>query len=118
MLTICLIQEKELPLHCQKTKSNIINNLKALSIMVKYGQIWKIASKELEDTKLMERLLHDFLMIREDDEEAIKAMEEYAKEHIDRTHFHKQIAEYVYGLILDGAYQFYKEHKEHIHYIN
>lgn len=86
--------------------------------MVTSGQIWKIASKELEDTKLMEKLLHDFLMIREDDEETIKAIEEYAKEHIDCTHFHKQIADYVYGVILDGAYQFYKEHKEHIHYIN
>lgn len=86
--------------------------------MVKYGQIWKIASKELEDTKLMEKLLHDFLLLREDDEEVIKAIEKYVNEHIDKTHFNQQIAEYVYGLILDGAYQFYKEHKEHIHYIN
>ena len=86
--------------------------------MVTSGQIWKIASKELEDSKLMEKLLHDFLLIREDDEETIKAIEEYAKEHIDNTRFHKQIADYVYGVILDGAYQFYKNHKEHIHYIN
>lgn len=87
--------------------------------MVTSDQIWKIVSKELEDAKLMEKLLHDFLMIREDDEETIKKIEEYAKEHIiNNTYFHKQIADYVYGVILDGAYQFYKEHKEHIHYIN
>lgn len=85
--------------------------------MITYGQIWKIASKELEDTKLMEKLLHDFLVIRGDDEETVKAIEKYAKEHIDKTRFNKQIADYVYGLILDGAYKFYKEHKEHIHYI-
>lgn len=86
--------------------------------MVTSGQIWKIASKELEDTKLMERLLHDFLMIRTDDEEAVKAIEKYVNEHMDKTRFNKQIADYVYGLILDGAYQFYKEYKKHIHYIN
>lgn len=77
--------------------------------MATLGEIWKITSKELEDTKLMEKLLHDFLLIREDDEETIKKIEEYAKEHIDNTHFHKQIADYVYGLILDGAYVHYKD---------
>lgn len=76
------------------------------------GEIWKIASKELEDAKLMEKLLHDFLQIREDDEETIKKIEEYAKEHIDSTHFHKQIADYVYGIILDGAYQYYINQKK------
>lgn len=77
--------------------------------MVTSGQIWKIASKELEDTKLMEKLLHDFLAIRKDDEEASKEIEKYVTEHMDKTHFNKQIADYVYGLILDGAYIHYKD---------
>ncbi len=77
--------------------------------MVTSGEIWKIASKELEDTKLMEKLLHDFLAIRGDDEEAAKAIEKYVNEHIDKTRFNQQIADYVYGLILNGAYIHYQD---------
>lgn len=77
--------------------------------MVTSGKIWKIASKELEDTKLMEKLLHDFLAIRKDDEEATKEIEKYVNEHIDKTRFNRLIADYVYGLILDGAYIHYQD---------
>ena len=67
-----------------------------------YGEIWKAASKELEETKLFEKLLDNLLQLcGEGNEEIVK----YAKEHIDKNHFHKKIGDYVYSVILDAVYQ-------------
>lgn len=68
------------------------------------GEIWKAASKELEETKLFEKLLDDLLQLSG---EGNKEIIQYAKEHIDSTHFHKQIGDYVYSVILDAAYQYF-----------
>lgn len=71
---------------------------------LKLGEIWKVASKKLEETNLMEKILDDLLQLRGvDNEEIIK----YAKEHIDKTHFYHKIGEYVDLIALNAIYEHY-----------
>lgn len=67
-------------------------------------EIWKVASKKLEETNLMEKILDDLLQLRGvDNEEIIK----YAKEYIDKTHFYQKIGDYVDLIALNAIYEHY-----------
>lgn len=71
---------------------------------LKLGEIWKVASKKLEETNLMEKILDDLLQLRGvDNKEIIKD----AKEHIDKTHFYQKIGDYVDCIILNAIHKYY-----------